>query len=699
MSQPRRPWSFRRWRRRWDDRVARLRLRGRIWFHRHVLARETRRRWRERWRRRRQRWGNAVERAGFKLLPHRPDAAPDNWRIRLARRWQQRWDAWYPPAARVEHVAAWRAGWRANTAPLRAFNRRVRRALDHYVLASFHPPTFRRRFCNWRGLAGAVTVVALLAGFVFWLLPQWRMHQENKRAAQARLLLSRGYFSLAYQNAIGVLRRNEDHEPSARVIAELLERQGSPEAVAWRRRAAQAVPTVSNQLALAATAVRFENPPSPTARRWLTELAAESNTVAWRLVAAQFELRNGDLPAAEAHYQAALQREPDNDEIALALATVRLQTRDAARLEMAEAGLNALSTRTNIGLRALRPLVAVHAARGQYAAAKEFSIRILAQETSTFEDRLVHLRVLTESRDPERGPFLDKLRAQVSTTPVFAAQLANWMAANRLTAEALAWLDSLPASVRRAEPVLLTAAEVQARLGDWAGLEQRLAAQRWGTLEFVRLTWLARAYRGLGDRRAAEDHFRRGTDLAAGMTLRLAGLFRLVQGWGWDREAEDILWVVFERYPAENWASDLLQRRYFERGATRDLARVFDRLVRRHPADLSHKNNLAMLLLLTNTDLPRAHQLAEAVHAAEPASAVYASTYAFSLHRQGRTAEARKSLEALGGETLKVPSLAAYYAIICRAAGDVATAREYAVLARHARLLPEEAALLEAARR
>lgn len=699
MSQTRRPWSFRRWRRRWGDRVAQLRLRARIWFDRHVFSHQTRRRWRERWRRRSQRWGNAVERAGFKLLPHRPDAAPDDWRTRLARRWQRLWDDWYPPEIRVEHAAAWRAGWRENTAPLRAFNRRVRRAIDHYLLASFHPPTFRKRFWNWRGLAGVVAVAALLAGFVFWLIPQWRIHQENKRAAQARLLLSRGYFSLAYQNALGVLRHNDNHEPSARVLAELLERQGSPEALTWRRRAAQIAPTVSNQLALAAAGVRFEAPPSPTARRWLTELAGESNTVAWRLVAAQFELRNNNLPAAEAHYRAALEREPDNDEIALALATVRLQTRDPVRLELAEAELNALSARTNIGLRALRPLVAVHAARGQYAAAKEFSARILAQENSTFDDRLVHLRLLTESRDPERGPFLARLREQVSTTPVYAAQLANWMAANGLAAEALAWLDALPASVRRAEPVLLTAAELQARLGDWAGLEQRLTAQRWGTLEFVRLAWLARAYRGLGDRRAAEDHFRRSTELASGMTLRLAGLFRLVQGWGWEREAEDILWEVFLRYPAENWASDLLQRRYFERGATRDLARVFELLVQRNPNDLSHQNNLAMLLLLTNTDLPRAHRLAEAVHEREPTSVIYASTYAFSLHRQGRSAEARRSLEALGEETLKVPSIAAYYAIICRALGDVATAREYATLARHARLLPEEAALLEAAPR
>jgi thioredoxin-like negative regulator of GroEL len=699
MSQIRRPWSFRRWRRRWRDRVAKLRLRARIWVDRHVLSRETRRRWRERWRRRSQRWGNAVEQAGFKLLPHRPDAAPENWRTRLTKRWQRRWDTWYPPEVRVEHAAALRAVWRENTAPLRAFNRRVRRAIDHYVLTSFHPPTFRKRFWNWRGLVGAVAVAALLAGVAFWLIPQWRSHQENKRAAQARLLLSRGYYSLAYQNALDVLRRNENHEPSARVLAELLERQGSPEAVAWRRRAAQLAPTVSNQLALAAAGVRFEAPPSPTARRWLTELAGESNTVAWRLVAAQFELRNNNLPAAEGHYRAALEREPGNDEIALALATVQLQTRDPVRLAMSEAELNALSARTNIGLRALRPLVSVHAARGQYAAAKEFSARILAQEHSTFDDRLVHLRLLTESRDPERGPFLARLREQVSTTPVFAAQLANWMAANGLAAEALAWLDALPASVRRAEPVLLTAAELQARLGDWAGLEQRLTAQRWGTLEFVRLAWLARAYRGLGDRRAAEDHLRRGTELAAGMTLRLAGLFRLVQGWGWDREAEDILWEVFERYPAENWASDLLQRRYFERGATRDLARVFELLVHRNPNDLSHKNNLAMLLLLTNADLPRAHRLAEAVHEQEPTSVIYASTYAFSLHRQGRGTEARQSLEALGEETLKVPSIAAYYAIICRALGDVATAREYAALARNARLLPEEAALLDAARR
>jgi tetratricopeptide (TPR) repeat protein len=697
MPESKRKWSFRRWRRRWRERFAAASLRARIWFHRHVLSQERRRDWRRRWRRRTEKWGRGIEGVGFKVMPHRPDAAPDNWRRRLGKRWDHFVDGLYAPEARVRHATALRSVWRENTTPIRQANERVLRWIDAYLIGSFTPATFRKRFWNWRGLVGALAMAGLLAGFIFWAIPQWRVHQQQKWASQARLLLGRGYFPLAYQNAIRVLRLNDEHEDASRVLADLLERQGSAEALNWRRKVVEASATVSNRLALAASAVRFEQPPSPTAMRVLEEVAGTaSNTLHYRAVAAQFELRNGNFTAAEAHYLAGLAAEPANIEVELALATLRLQGRDPLRLELAEDALESLSTRTNIGIRALRPLVIVQAARGQYAVAKEYSARVLAAENSTFEDRLVHLRVLTESRDPQRDPFLRTLQDQVSANALYAAQLATWMAGNNLARPAREWLAGLPPTVRTAEPVRLTTVSLYATLNDWDGMEQELLRQRWGTIEFARLAWLARAYRGQGDRRAADEHLRRSTELASGMSLRLAALFRLVMTWGWEREGEEILWTVFERYPNENWAPDLLQRRYFERGHTRGLERVFALQFKRSPKDVPLKNNLAMLQLLLKDDLPTAHRLAAEVHDHSPNSAVYASTYAFSLHRQGRSAEGRAVLEALGSETLKVPSIAAYYAVLTHATGDTNTARQHAQWARSARLLPEEEALLEA---
>jgi predicted Zn-dependent protease len=700
MADSRKSWSFRRWRRRWQERFASARLRARIWFHRHVLSIERQREWKRRWRRKSDRLKRRVESVGFKVFPHRPDAAPDTWSKRMAKRW----DAWveriYPAASRVSQAAIFQKLWRENIAPLHALNERVRGWIDHYLLANFRPKTFRKRFLNWRGAVIAVTAKLLLVALVFWAVPAWRAHQEQKRAAQAQLLVSRGYYSLAYQNVIRVLRANESHEQASRVLADLLERQGAPDALTWRRKVADINPSVSNRLAWATAAIRFENPPSSTASRLLAEIATTaSNTLDYRTVAAQFELRNGNLSQAETHFLAALTLKPADPELELSLATLRLQSRDPQRLALADASLETLAAQTNIGIRALRPLVFKRAASGQYARAKEYSQRILAAENSTFEDRIVHLRVLWESRDPQRESFLRTLQDQVSANAFYTAQLAAWMAANNLARPALAWLDQLPPTVRSAEPILQAIANLHATLGDWGGLEARLIRQRWGTMEFARLAWLSRCYRGLGDRRAAEEHLRRSTELASGMALRLASLFRNLESWGWQPEAESVLEELYVRYPQERWAGDLLLSRFYQRGQTADLKRILALQFDRDPKNIPLKNNLAMMLLLLKTDLPTGHRLAAEVHQHDPHSSVFASTYALSLHLQGRSAEGIAELQKLAPEALKNPNIAVYLTILSRAAGDSAAARQYARWARAAQLLPEERAMFESATR
>ena len=229
-------------------------------------------------------------------------------------------------------------------------------------------------------------------------------------------------------------------------------------------------------------------------------------------------------------------------------------------------------------------------------------------------------------------------------------------------------------------------------------MEHFLLEQRWGTIEFVRQALLARAYRGQGERRASTDNFTRATDLASGMAARLTSLTRLVVTWGWDKEVDDLLWAMFDRFPNENWAADSLLKKYHDQNDTDGIRRVFALQLKRSPNDALLKNNLAMVLLLTGTDLPVAHQLAMESHQQSPLSAVNTSTYAFSLLIQGRSAEGRALMETLGPDVLKVPSIAAYYAIITEAAGDKQTASRYLEFARQANLLPEEKTLLERVR-
>ena len=77
-----------------------------------------------------------------------------------------------------------------------------------------------------------------------------------------------------------------------------------------------------------------------------------------------------------------------------------------------------------------------------------------------------------------------------------------------------------------------------------------------------------------------------------------------------------------------------------------------------------------------------------------PANPSYASTYAFSLHLQDRSAEALKVLEKLKPKQLEDPAVAVYYAVVLQATGNTERARKYLDLATRARLLPEERKLV-----
>ena len=75
------------------------------------------------------------------------------------------------------------------------------------------------------------------------------------------------------------------------------------------------------------------------------------------------------------------------------------------------------------------------------------------------------------------------------------------------------------------------------------------------------------------------------------------------------------------------------------------------------------------------------------------------STYAYSLHLQGRTEQGLAALERLKPGALEQQPVSLYYGLLLTAAGQKEKAARYLETAEKCRLLPEEAALLAAARR
>jgi predicted Zn-dependent protease len=110
------------------------------------------------------------------------------------------------------------------------------------------------------------------------------------------------------------------------------------------------------------------------------------------------------------------------------------------------------------------------------------------------------------------------------------------------------------------------------------------------------------------------------------------------------------------------------------------------------------QNNLAATSLLLKLNLPKTHELAKEVYLQHPEEAIVTATYAYSLHLQGRTREGLAAIEKLKPDALEIPSVALYYAVLLAAVGETNKGSKYLEIAQGANLLPEEKALIAAAK-
>src|SRR5260370_24232716 len=95
------------------------------------------------------------------------------------------------------------------------------------------------------------------------------------------------------------------------------------------------------------------------------------------------------------------------------------------------------------------------------------------------------------------------------------------------------------------------------------------------------------------------------------------------------------------------------------------------------PNDFEARNNLAAPSLVLILNLPKAHELAKEVYIQHPEEAIVISTYAYSLHLQGRSKEGLAALERLKPEALENPSIALYYGVLLVALGETNKASSY----------------------
>ena len=223
---------------------------------------------------------------------------------------------------------------------------------------------------------------------------------------------------------------------------------------------------------------------------------------------------------------------------------------------------------------------------------------------------------------------------------------------NGRAGEALAWLTNCPAKVRSEQPVPLALVDCYLATKDWEGLETSLQGQKWGDLEFLRLAFLSRTAAEQNQKLAADTRWRTALREAGDRLGPLISMLSMASTWGRQEAKEDLLWQIAQRFPRERWALRELDRSYLAAGNTRGLNKVYAAMASYAPQNLAAQNNLAATSLLLRINLAKAHQTAKELFSQKPQEAIVASTYAYSLHLQGRTKDGLAVLAKLKNSLL-----------------------------------------------
>ncbi|MCC7519687.1 MAG: hypothetical protein IT578_10950 [Verrucomicrobiae bacterium] len=554
------------------------------------------------------------------------------------------------------------------------------------------------RRIRWYGTLAVIVGLALAAAGVFFGMRFYHQWRQEQMVEQARGALKREDLRSAALAARRVLQIDPSNVEATRIMATLAERLGYKETVGWRERIEILEPTDANSLAWAASALRFGD--LTAANRALLTIKPENRaTPEYHRLAAGLAIEAGNPPLAEFHFARALRMRPDDENLKFNLACIRLQSSKPDLASRALATVEQFRVQPRYTAPALRALFADAVRRGNKDRALRLARELESAPGADFRDKLQYLEILRRMKTPEFASYLGRLQQDSLRNTPDMARLISWMNEHRLAAEALDWVRRLPTDTLARQPVpVAVAAAYEAQRG-WKDLEGLLTKNEWGDLDFMRLALLANLNRQNRDGVNSRVQWGLALTKAGERPEALGTLARLAEGWGWGKEAEELYWKLGSGAAPQRWALQSLYRQYRLRGDTEGLYRVLARTLEADPSDLVARNNLALLSLLLERNTDKALAWVSEIYEENSSNAIIASSYAFALHKNGRTAEALKVFEKLREDQLRNPDVAAYYGVVLAAAGSVEKARRYLDLAARATLLPEEQRLVADARR
>ncbi len=560
------------------------------------------------------------------------------------------------------------------------------------------PKPWHRRWWAW------ALLLAVAAAVFAWpkardIHRRWNAGRLVKQAAESA---AQGDFRRALLDARNALAVNPADPEATEIMARSLEGSGAFAAAAqWRSRLDSIRPgSLQNIVAWASDSLKGGD--SAAAARILRMLQSEpTGDATYHSTAAAVATAGRDTAAAERHWGEAVRLAPGEDRHRFSLAVLRLGSKEQARHAEVVATLKEIGARPAMAAEVFRVLLADAVHFTDWPNALVHADSLVADPRSTFVDKLLRLDALRAMNHHEASAYFADLRTASLDSPKSLYLMLMWMNQHRLAMMASEWARSLPADTIGAPPVCFAVAEAHASSSDWQRLQDFLGERSWGEWDCLRRVFAARALEHLGEADQAEQEWKNGISSARSRTDAIPCLERAVRlaiSWGWEQRAQDVIWSMANSPGCPRWMTDALWLIALENSDTAQLQRLSAIRVNADPKSPELRNNHIFFSLLTRRDDGNPHREAERLFSENPGDASIAITRAFSLHLQGRTAEALATTSSLPPVELAKPNAAFYHAVFLTASGDGAKAAGFLAAAETRKLFPEEKSLLERAK-
>ena len=543
-------------------------------------------------------------------------------------------------------------------------------------------------------LAVALGIISLNYGSKLY-----RGWHETRLLHGAAAMLQEEKFTQATQNAREALQLHPDSLPAFQILAEAAEKQNLEETVFWRAQITRLLPNdPASQLNLASAALRFGQ--LDVARKALDHVSpADRDTAAFHVVAGWLARAEGNFAEQEEQFAAAVKKEPSNDLYQFNLAALQIHSADPKKSANARATLDRLSKLAPFRTGALRALLNDAVEGNDLAAADNFAQQLQMSQQVTFGDYLLCLNFYRKLDEKRFHVLLEKVKPFAVRNPSDLASLMDWMNNNGLAGEVVKWTEKLPADKTASPPVSIAIAEAYTNVKNWSRLKRWTGRGFWGEAEYLRLAYHAIAMRQSRQTAAETEALWRSAEQAADeQPERELDLARLASKWNLQKESEQLWLQVAKNPPMRRQALDALARLYRANNETGKLYDVLQRLHESSPNEPPITADLARLGLNIDQNTKQSQELAKEAYDRAPNDVNCAVTYAFSLYRLGRAAEALEIIRKLPADQLHDPHAAVYVAVLLLDSNQAETAKEYIDAAEDGEIYIEERKLLEDAR-